>query len=89
MLPILGDRVAKYYGRIEHHDYQFFLAINDISELFHKTILNEFVEATFKKKLYSNTKERKKIWRNRPNTKTMNVLIKTKSTVAEHHMKLR
>lgn len=52
---------------MEQHDYQLYLAINDIDhtkteamspqtngicELFHKTILNEFYQVTFRKKLY-------------------------------------
>ena len=54
-------------GKVEQHDYQLYLAINDIEhtktkamssktnsicEQFHKTILNEFYQVTFRKKLY-------------------------------------
>ena len=54
MLRILTDRGTEYCGRVEHHDYQLYLAINDIDhtktkamspqtngicERFHKTIL--------------------------------------------------
>lgn len=67
MLRILTDRGTEYCGRIEHHDYQLYLAINDIDhtktkamspqtngicERFHKTILQEFYQVTFRKKLY-------------------------------------
>lgn len=67
MLRILTDRGAEYCGRIDQHDYQLYLAINDIDhtktkamspqtngiyERFHKTILNEFYQITFRKKLY-------------------------------------
>jgi len=68
MLRILTDRGTEYCGKVEHHDYQLYLAINDIDhtktkamspqtngicERFHKTILNEFYQVTFRKKLYS------------------------------------
>ena len=67
MLRILTDRGTEYCGKAEHHDYQLYLAINDIEhtktkarspqtngicERFHKTILNEFYQVTFRKKLY-------------------------------------
>ena len=67
MLRILTDRGTEYCGRIEQHDYQLYLAINDIDhtktkamspqtngicERFHKTILQEFYQVTFRKKLY-------------------------------------
>jgi transposase InsO family protein len=57
MLRILTDRGTEYCGRAESHDYQLYLAINDIEhtktkvkspqtngicERFHKTILQEF-----------------------------------------------
>ncbi|MBD2797981.1 IS481 family transposase, partial [Xenorhabdus sp. 18] len=68
MLRILTDRGTEYCGRVEHHDYELYLAINDIDhtktkamspqtngicERFHKTILQEFYQVTFRKKLYS------------------------------------
>ncbi|NRN30261.1 integrase core domain-containing protein, partial [Photorhabdus heterorhabditis] len=68
MLRILTDRGTEFCGRVEHHDYQLYLAINDIDhtktkamspqthgicERFHKTILQEFYQITFRKKLYS------------------------------------
>ncbi len=75
MLRILTDRGTEYCGRVEHHDYQLYLAINDIDhtktkamspqtngicERFHKTILNEFYQVTFRKKLYSSLEELQK-----------------------------
>ena len=75
MLRILTDRGTEYCGRVEHHDYQLYLAINDIDhtkikamspqtngicERFHKTILNEFYQVTFRKKLYSSMEELQK-----------------------------
>lgn len=68
MLRILTDRGTEYCGKVEHHDFQLYLAINDIDhtktkarspqtngicERFHKTILQEFYQITFRKKLYS------------------------------------
>lgn len=67
VLRILTDRGTEYCGRRDTHDYQLFLAINDIEhtktkvkqpqtngicERFHKTILQEFYQVTFRKKLY-------------------------------------
>lgn len=68
MLRILTDRGTEYCGKVEHHDYQLYLAINDIDhtktkarspqtngicERFHKTVLQEFYQITFRKKLYA------------------------------------
>ncbi len=67
VLRILTDRGTEYCGRADRHDYQLFLAINDIEhtktkvkspqtngicERFHKTILQEFYQVTFRKKIY-------------------------------------
>ena len=67
VLRILTDRGTEYCGRADRHDYQLFLAINDIEhtktkvkspqtngicERFHKTILQEFYQVTFRKKVY-------------------------------------
>lgn len=75
MLRILTDRGTEYCGRVEQHDYQLYLAVNDIDhtktkamspqtngicERFHKTILNEFYQITFRKKLYSSLEELQK-----------------------------
>ena len=72
LLRILTDRGTEYCGRVEQHDYQLYLAINDIDhtktkamspqtngicERFHKTILNEFYQITFRKKLYGTLEE--------------------------------
>jgi len=69
VLRILTDRGTEYCGRRDKHDYQLFLAINDIDhtktkvrspqtngicERFHKTILQEFYQVTFRKKVYEN-----------------------------------
>jgi len=67
MLRILTDRGTEYCGKQETHDYQLYLAVNDIDhtktkarspqtngicERFHKTILQEFYQVTFRKKIY-------------------------------------
>ena len=67
VLRIMTDRGTEYCGRVDKHDFQLFLAINDIDhtktkvkspqtngicERFHKTILQEFYQVTFRKKLY-------------------------------------
>ena len=68
MLRILTDRGTEYCGRAERHDYELYLAVNDIEhtktkaqspqtngicERFHKTILQEFYQVTFRKKTYA------------------------------------
>ena len=68
ILRMLTDRGTEYCGRVERHDYQLFLAINDIEhtrtkanspqtngicERFHKTVLQEFYQVTFRKKIYT------------------------------------
>lgn len=72
MLRILTDRGTEYCGKLEQHDYQLYLAMNDIEhtrtkanspqtngicERFHKTILQEFYQVTFRKKLYRTREE--------------------------------
>ncbi len=72
VLRILTDRGTEYCGRPDKHDYQLFLAINDIDhtktkvkspqtngicERFHKTILQEFYQVTFRKRVYENVEQ--------------------------------
>lgn len=67
VLRILTDRGTEFCGKLEQHDYQLFLAVNEIEhtktkarspqtngicERFHKTILNEFYQVAFRKNLY-------------------------------------
>ena len=67
VLRILTDRGTEYCGKAETHDYQLYLALNDIEhtrtkvrhpqtngicERFHKTILQEFYQVAFRRKLY-------------------------------------
>ena len=65
---VLTDRGTEYCGTPEHHDYELYLAVenidhtrtkvkspqtNGICERFHKTVLNEFYRVAFRKKLYT------------------------------------
>ena len=67
MLRILTDRGTEFCGKVEQHDYELYLALNDIEhtktkaqspqtngicERFHKTILQEFYQITFRKNIY-------------------------------------
>jgi transposase InsO family protein len=67
LFRILTDRGTEYCGKAETHDYQLYLAINDIEhtrtkarspqtngicERFHKTVNQEFYQVTFRKKVY-------------------------------------
>ncbi len=98
MLRILTDRGTEYCGRVDQHDYQLYLAINDIDhtktkamspqtngicERFHKTILNEFYQVTFRKKLYGSMEELQKDLANGWTTTTIIVPIKEKCAAAE------
>ena len=63
----MTDRGTEYCGRVDMHDDQLFLAINGIDhtktkvkssqtngicERFHKTVLHEFYQVAFRKRLY-------------------------------------
>jgi transposase InsO family protein len=75
LIRILTDRGTEYCGRPEAHDYQLYLALNEIEhtktkvrhpqtngicERFHKTILNEFYQVSFRKKIYLSIEELQK-----------------------------
>jgi transposase InsO family protein len=68
LLRVLTDRGTEYCGNPERHDYELYLAVenidhtrtktkspqtNGICERFHKTVLDEFYRVAFRKKLYS------------------------------------
>jgi transposase InsO family protein len=72
VIRMLTDRGTEYCGKVDSHDYQLYLAINDIEhtktkvrhpqtngicERFHKTILQEFYQVAFRKKIYRNIDE--------------------------------
>ena len=75
VLRILTDRGTEYCGKVEHHDYELYLAVNEIEhtktkvrhpqtngicERFHKTVLQEFYQVAFRKKIYSTLDELQK-----------------------------
>ena len=66
IIRILTDRGTEYCGKLETHDYELYLAVNDIEHTkskarhpqtndickgFHKTILNEFYQVALRRKL--------------------------------------
>ncbi|MEM6901461.1 MAG: IS481 family transposase [Pseudomonadota bacterium] len=72
VLRILTDRGTEYCGKAESHDYQLFLALgeiehtrtkarhpqtNGICERFHKTVLQEFYQVAFRRKIYETIEE--------------------------------
>jgi transposase InsO family protein len=72
LLRILTDRGTEFCGKVETHDYELFLGINDIEhtktkaaspqtngicERFHRTILHEFYQIAFRKKIYPTLEE--------------------------------
>lgn len=67
LMRMLTDRGTEFCGNLEQHPYELFLAVNDIDhtktkvkspqtngicERFHKTVLQEFYQVTFRKTLY-------------------------------------
>lgn len=75
ILRVLTDRGTEYNGKIESHEYQLYLAIEDIDhtktkvrspqsngicERFHQTMQNEFYATAFRKKIYSSIEELQK-----------------------------
>ena len=72
LLRVLTDRGTEYCGQREHHEYELYLAVenidhsrtkarhpqtNGICERFHRTIQEEFYATAFRKKLYYNLEE--------------------------------
>ena len=72
LLRILTDRGTEYCGHREHHEYQLYLAVenidhsktrarrpqtNGICERFHKTMQDEFYAVAFRKKVYDTLEE--------------------------------
>jgi transposase InsO family protein len=67
LLRVLTDRGSEFCGNPERHEYELYLAVEDIDhsrtktkspqtngicERFHKTVLNEFYRVAFRKKVY-------------------------------------
>lgn len=72
LLRILTDRGTEYCGAREHHEYQLYLAVEDIDhsktkarspqtngicERFHRTMQDEFYAIAFRKKVYTTLEE--------------------------------
>lgn len=72
VLRILTDRGTEYCGKAESHDYQLYMAINDIEhtrtkarhpqtngicERFHKTLLQEFYQPTLRRRIYESIEQ--------------------------------
>lgn len=72
LLRVLTDRGTEYCGTLEHHEYELYLAIEDIDhsktkarhpqtngicERFHRTIQEEFYQVAFRKKIYHSIAE--------------------------------
>ena len=72
VLRILTDRGTEYCGKLEQHDYQLYLSVNEIEhtktkarhpqtngicERFHKTILQEFYQPSLRRKIYGTIEE--------------------------------
>lgn len=72
LLRMLTDRGTEYCGNREHHEYQLYLALenidhtktkarspqtNGICERFHKTMLQEFYQIAFRKTLYESIEQ--------------------------------
>jgi len=72
LLRILTDRGSEYCGNPERHEYQLYLALEDIDhtktktkspqtngicERFHKTVLDEFYRVAFRKRIYRSLEE--------------------------------
>lgn len=69
---VLTDRGTEYCGNPEHHEYELYLAVEDVDhsrtktknpqtngivERFHKTVLDEFYRVAFRKKIYGSIEE--------------------------------
>ena len=72
LLRVLTDRGTEYCGQREHHEYELYLAVENIDhsrtkarhpqtdgicERFHRTIQEEFYATAFRKKLYTRLEE--------------------------------
>lgn len=72
VLRVLTDRGTEYCGKVEQHDYQLYLTVNEIEhtktkarhpqtngicERFHKTILQEFYQPSLRRKIYGSLED--------------------------------
>lgn len=92
LIRVLTDRGTEYCGMPKAHDYQLYLALNDIEhtktkvrhpqtngicERFHKTILQEFYQVTFRRKICRSAKRSQRladVLQQRPHTSREDVL---------------
>ena len=110
MLRILTDRGTEYCGKVEQHDYELYLSFNEIEhtktkagspqthgvcERFHKTILQELYQVTFRKRIYSEIKtllkdleekicELDSTWQSLPQNRYLSDLLETTTTYYPH-----
>jgi transposase InsO family protein len=102
LIRILTDRGTEYGAKPETHDYQLYLAINDIDhsqtkanhpqtngicERFHKTILQEFYQVAFRRKYIAQSRNCRWIWMTGCTATIMTIPIRTRCVVAEHPCK--
>jgi len=72
LLRVLTDRGTEFCGKVDHHEYELYLSVeniehtktkvrspqtNGICERFQRTMLNEFYQIAFRKKVYQNIEE--------------------------------
>ena len=72
LLRLLTDRGSEFCGNLQHHEYELYLAVenidhtktkarspqtNGICERFHRTMLEEFYRVAFRKKIYNSLEE--------------------------------
>jgi transposase InsO family protein len=72
LLRVLTDRGTEYCGNVAHHEYELYLALenidhsktkayspqtNGITERFHKTMLEEFYQVAFRKRIYASLEQ--------------------------------
>jgi transposase InsO family protein len=72
LLRVLTDRGTEYCGNLQHHEYELYLALEDVDhtktkakspqtngicERFHRTMLEEFYNLAFRKKVYTSLGE--------------------------------
>ena len=72
LIRVLTDRGTEYCGKMENHDYELYLSLEDIEhtktktrhpqtngicERFHRTIQDEFYRIAFRRKIYNNLEE--------------------------------
>lgn len=103
LIRILTDRGTEYCGKLETHDYELYLGINDIEhtktrarhpqtngicERFHKTILHEFYQVAFRRNYTTLWRSFRPIWMSGWSITTPSGLTRGRCAVAERPCKL-